>query len=195
MPAQLMDGSRVAEELLTKVAARAAGFERKSGRKPSLAAVLVGSDPASLTYVRMKTTRCQQSGVESQTVRMPDETTTEQLVERIRALSSDPGVDGILLQHPVPAGIEERAAFEAIVPSKDVDGVTMHSFAAMAFGYPGFASCTPGGMVRLLDAYGVEPRGKHVVVVGRSAILGKPFGMLMLARSSGIPWQLTPNGL
>ena len=136
----------------------------------------------------MKTTRCEQSGVESQTVRMPDETTTEQLVERIRALSSDPGLDGILLQHPVPAGIEERAAFEAIVPSKDVDGVTMHSFAAMAFGYPGFASCTPGGMVRLLDAYGVEPRGKHVVVVGRSAILGKPFGMLMLARNATVTY-------
>jgi len=107
-------------------------------------------------------------------------------VKQIRDLSADAAVDGILLQHPMPAHIDERAAFEAISPAKDVDGVTMHSFAAMAFGEPGFYSCTPGGIVRLLDAYDVELAGHHAVVVGRSPILGKPVGMLLLAREATV---------
>ena len=106
----------------------------------------------------------------------------------ISAQSADPEVHGILLQHPVPPQIDERAAFEAIAPGKDVDGVTMHSFAAMAFGYPGFASCTPAGIMRLLDAYGVDPVGKHAVVVGRSPILGKPVGMLLLGRNATVTY-------
>ncbi|MDX6291578.1 MAG: methylenetetrahydrofolate dehydrogenase / methenyltetrahydrofolate cyclohydrolase, partial [Kribbellaceae bacterium] len=95
---------------------------------------------------------------------------------------------GILLQHPVPAQIDERAAFEAIDPSKDVDGVTMHSFAAMAFGEPGFRSCTPAGIMRLLDAYGVRASGVHAVVIGRSPILGKPVGMLLLAADATVTY-------
>lgn len=106
----------------------------------------------------------------------------------ISAQSADPEVHGILLQHPVPPQIDERAAFEAIAPGKDVDGVTMHSFAAMAFGYPGFASCTPAGIMRLLNAYGVDPAGKHAVVVGRSPILGKPVGMLLLGRNATVTY-------
>ena len=106
----------------------------------------------------------------------------------IADLSQDPTVHGILLQHPVPGHIDERAAFEAIVPEKDVDGVTMHSFAAMAFGDPGFASCTPGGILRLLDVYDVDPTGMHAVVIGRSPILGKPVGMLLLARNATVTY-------
>jgi methylenetetrahydrofolate dehydrogenase (NADP+)/methenyltetrahydrofolate cyclohydrolase len=136
----------------------------------------------------MKRNRCAKAGITSRHVPLPAETTTEELVAAITALSEDPEVHGILLQHPVPAHIDERAAFEAIAPGKDVDGVTMHSFAAMGFGEPGFVSCTPGGIMRLLEEYDVDLRGKHAVVVGRSAILGKPAGMLLLAKDATVTY-------
>lgn len=136
----------------------------------------------------MKRNRSAKVGIASRYIELPAEITTSQLVAEIEALSSDPTVDGILLQHPVPSHIDERAAFEAIAPSKDVDGVTMHSFAAMAFGEPGFHSCTPGGIVRLLDAYDVELSGRHAVVIGRSPILGKPAGMLLLSRDATVTY-------
>jgi methylenetetrahydrofolate dehydrogenase (NADP+)/methenyltetrahydrofolate cyclohydrolase len=106
----------------------------------------------------------------------------------IESLSADEGIDGILLQHPVPTAVDERAAFEAIAPHKDVEGVTKASFASMAFGLPGFASCTPAGIMRLLDAYEVDPAGTHAVVIGRSPILGKPIGMLLLARDATVTY-------
>jgi methylenetetrahydrofolate dehydrogenase (NADP+)/methenyltetrahydrofolate cyclohydrolase len=161
-------------------------FESRTGKKPCLAAVLVGDDPASVTYVKMKANRSRKLGLDSRVVLLPAETTTAELVGVIRGLSEDPGVHGILLQHPVPPHVDERAAFEAIAPHKDVDGVTMHSFGAMSFGLPGFVSCTPGGIIRLLDAYEVDLRGKNAVVVGRSPILGKPVGMLLLARDATV---------
>ncbi len=188
MPARLMEGTHVAKEIIARAATRAARFTEKSGRPPCLAAVMVGDDPASVTYVRMKRNRCRQAGIESRLVALPDATTTSELVRAIADLSQDPTVHGILLQHPVPGHIDERAAFEAIVPEKDVDGVTMHSFAAMAFGDPGFASCTPGGILRLLDVYDVDPTGMHAVVIGRSPILGKPVGMLLLARNATVTY-------
>lgn len=181
--ARLMDGTSLAARTLARVADRAAAFQAEIGRPPCLAAVLVGEDPASVTYVKMKQNRSHKAGIASRLVRLPGSTATSRLVDEITTLSMDPTVDGILLQHPVPDGVDERAAFEAIVPTKDVDGVTMHSFAAMAFGLPGFASCTPGGILRLLDAYDVDLSGKHAVVIGRSPILGKPVGMLLLARN------------
>lgn len=186
--AQLMDGAKLAREIVAQSAERAAAFLQRTGKRPCLAAVLVGEDPASVTYVRMKRNRCEQAGIESRQVTLPSETTTAELVAAVDELSQDASVHGILLQHPVPTQIEERAAFEAISPEKDVDGVTMHSFAAMAFGEPGFASCTPGGIIRLLEAYEVDPRGKHAVVVGRSPILGKPVGMLLLARDATVTY-------
>jgi len=188
MSATLMDGTRVSKEILAAAADRAAAFEVRTGSRPCLAAVLVGDDPASATYVRMKQNRCAATGIESRLVAMPGDTTTHQLVDVIEGLSADPSVHGILLQHPVPPQIDERAAFEAIAPAKDVDGVTMHSFAAMAFGEEGFASCTPGGILRLLDAYDVPLRGAHAVVIGRSPILGKPVGMLLLARDATVTY-------
>jgi methylenetetrahydrofolate dehydrogenase (NADP+)/methenyltetrahydrofolate cyclohydrolase len=186
--AQLMDGAKLAREIVAQSTERAAAFLERTGNRPCLAAVLVGEDPASVTYVRMKRNRCEQAGIESRQLTLPSETTTAELVAAIEGLSRDPSVHGILLQHPVPAHIDERAAFEAISPEKDVDGVTMHSFAAMAFGEPGFASCTPGGIMRLLDAYAVNPRGRHAVVLGRSPILGKPVGMLLLARDATVTY-------
>jgi methylenetetrahydrofolate dehydrogenase (NADP+) / methenyltetrahydrofolate cyclohydrolase len=183
-----MEGSQLAREIITRCSERAKKFEEETGRKPCLATVLVGDDPASATYVKMKQNRSRSAGIESRHIALPAETTTDELVSIITALSEDPEVHGILLQHPVPAPIDERAAFEAIDVGKDVDGVTMHSFAAMAFGYPGFASCTPGGIMRLLDAYDVDPRGQHAVVVGRSPILGKPAGMLLLGRHATVTY-------
>ncbi|CAL9415609.1 Bifunctional protein FolD protein [Actinosynnema sp. ALI-1.44] len=188
MTARILDGTAVARTLLERTAARASAFTERTGRAPLLATVLVGDDPASQTYVRMKRSRCAKVGIESRAVELPAATTTGELVARISELSADPLVDGILLQHPVPGHIDERAAFEAIAPGKDVDGVTMHSFAAMAFGEPGFHSCTPGGILRLLDAYGIELEGRHAVVVGRSPILGKPVGMLLLARNATVTY-------
>lgn len=188
MPAQTMDGTSVAAAVLAETARRVEEFVARSGRPPVLATVLVGDDPASHTYVRMKRNRCARVGIESRLVDLPAEATTDELVGQVRDLSADPAVDGILLQHPVPGHLDERAAFEAIAPGKDVDGVTMHSFAAMAFGERGFHSCTPGGILRLLDAYEVPLAGRHAVVVGRSPILGKPVGMLLLARHATVTY-------
>lgn len=183
---RLIDGSTVAEAILDATASRAQAFTRAAGAKPCLAAVLVGDDPGSVTYVRMKRNRSERIGIESRLVELPSDASTGEVVAAVTALSDDPGVHGILLQHPVPPQVDERAAFEAISPAKDVDGVTMHSFAAMAFGLPGFASATPGGILRLLDAHSVPLEGAHAVVIGRSPILGKPVGMLLLARNATV---------
>ena len=184
--AVLMDGASLAQRLLNETARRADRFGARAGRSPCLAAVLVGADPASVTYVTMKQARCRAAGITSRLVDLPADSTTSEVVAAVGALSMDPAVDGILVQHPVPGHIDERAAFEAIDPAKDVDGVTMHSFAAMAFGLPGYRSCTPAGIIRLLDEYGVDPSGKHAVVLGRSPILGKPMGMLLLGRDATV---------
>ncbi|MFH8487190.1 bifunctional 5,10-methylenetetrahydrofolate dehydrogenase/5,10-methenyltetrahydrofolate cyclohydrolase [Streptomyces longisporoflavus] len=186
--ARLMDGTGLARRILETTTATAADIRRRTGSSPCLATVLVGEDPASVTYVRMKRARCEKAGIESRHVALPASVSTAGLVETITALSEDPTVHGILLQHPVGPHIDERAAFEAIAPAKDVDGVTMHSFAAMGFGLPGFVSCTPGGIMRLLDEYDVDLTGKHAVVVGRSAILGKPAGLLLLGRDATVTY-------
>jgi methylenetetrahydrofolate dehydrogenase (NADP+)/methenyltetrahydrofolate cyclohydrolase len=183
-----MDGAGLARRVVEETATRAAELTRRTGVTPCLATVLVGEDPASVTYVRMKQARSAKAGILSRHVGLPATTTTAELVETITALSDDPNVHGILLQHPAGPHIDERAAFEAIAPGKDVDGVTMHSFAAMSFGLPGFVSCTPGGIMRLLEEYDVELAGKHAVVVGRSAILGKPAGMLLLAKDATVTY-------
>ncbi|ANZ34986.1 bifunctional 5,10-methylene-tetrahydrofolate dehydrogenase/5,10-methylene-tetrahydrofolate cyclohydrolase [Lentzea guizhouensis] len=182
----LMSGTELARAIVQRAAEKAADYTRRTGAKPCLATVIVGEDPASVTYVRMKQNRCHKAGIESRHVALPERTTTEELVAQIRELSDDPAVHGILLQHPVPHHIDERAAFEAIAPHKDVDGVTMHSFAGMSFGHNDFLSCTPGGIMRLLDAHDVEIAGKHAVVIGRSPILGKPAAMLLLARDATV---------
>jgi methylenetetrahydrofolate dehydrogenase (NADP+)/methenyltetrahydrofolate cyclohydrolase len=186
MTASLMSGTELASQLVGETATRAEEFARRTGEAPCLATVLVGDDPASATYVRMKQNRSRKAGIASRHVALPASTTTGELVDAISELSADPAVHGILLQHPVPNQIDERAAFEAIAPTKDVDGVTMHSFAAMSFGEPGFQSCTPSGIIRLLDHYQVPISGQHAVVIGRSPILGKPTAMLLLARDATV---------
>ncbi|HEY3559378.1 MAG TPA: tetrahydrofolate dehydrogenase/cyclohydrolase catalytic domain-containing protein [Kribbella sp.] len=188
MTAELMIGTDLAAAMVAEAAERAGALLTQYGVQPCLATVLVGDDPASATYVRMKQNRSKKAGIASRSVVLPDTTTTEELVAEITKLSDDASVHGILLQHPVPAQIDERAAFEAIDPAKDVDGVTMRSFAAMAFGDPGFRSATPGGIMRLLAAYDVPLEGAHAVVIGRSPILGKPAGMLLLASNATVTY-------
>ncbi|SEA57829.1 MULTISPECIES: tetrahydrofolate dehydrogenase/cyclohydrolase catalytic domain-containing protein [unclassified Mycobacterium] len=188
MSASVMDGTAVANQILNETRYRAANFERSHGRKPCLATVLLGDDPASHTYVRMKANRCRSIGLDSKRRHLPETASTAQAVELVTELANDNGVDGILVQHPMPRQIDEREVFEAITPGKDVDGVTYASFATMALGGNGFQSCTPGGMMRLLDAYDVDPAGHHAVVIGRSPILGKPIGMLLLGRNATVTY-------
>ncbi|MGG7104641.1 bifunctional 5,10-methylenetetrahydrofolate dehydrogenase/5,10-methenyltetrahydrofolate cyclohydrolase [Rhodococcus sp. 24CO] len=186
MTAQLLDGVGLAAQTLSRVSEGVSEFTVSAGRRPCLATVLVGDDPSSHVYVRMKVNRSQKVGIESRRIDLPETTSTSELVAVLDALSVDQTVDGILLQHPVPAHVDERAAFEAIDPGKDVDGVTRTSFAQMAFGEPGFRSATPGGIMRLLDAYDVEIAGASAVVIGRSPILGRPAGMLLLAADATV---------
>jgi methylenetetrahydrofolate dehydrogenase (NADP+) / methenyltetrahydrofolate cyclohydrolase len=183
--AVLMTGAELARTITASTAERAAEFRALSGRPPKIAAVLVGEDPASVTYVTMKQRRAATANIGSEVVKLPASSATGQLAGVVADLSADPAIDGILVQHPVPSHVDERAAFDAIDPAKDVDGVTMRSLAAMALGLPGFASATPGGIVRLLLSY-VELAGKHAVVIGRSPILGKPVGLLLLARDATV---------
>ena len=187
MAAELLDGTRVAGEMLDAIRSRVEAHVAGGGDQPTLATVLVGADPASITYTRMKRKRCESVGMRSLKVELPAETTTGELIAEVTRLGDDPGVHGILLQHPSPPHVDERAAFEAIPVAKDVDGVTLGSFAGMWFGIApggpvqaGYESCTPGGIMRLLRAYEVPLSGKKAVVIGRSAILGKPMAGLLL---------------
>ena len=187
MPAALMDGAAVARRSLDDTRTRVSAYRETSGRTPRLATVLVGDDPASHTYVRMKVNRCRQVGIDSLRRDLPAESTTAQVVETVDELVADESVDGILVQHPMPAHIDERAVFDAISRGKDVDGVTANAFLDMANGQEEtFAACTPAGIVALLDAYEVPIAGKHVVVIGRSPILGKPAAMLLLGRDATV---------
>ncbi|MDY7104144.1 MAG: tetrahydrofolate dehydrogenase/cyclohydrolase catalytic domain-containing protein [Actinomycetota bacterium] len=181
----LMDGRSPAADLVAATRRRAEAVTATLGRRPCLATVLIGDDPASATYVRMKQRRCRDAGIDSRHVALGQVTTTAEAVAAVSALSADATVDGILVQHPTPAQVDERAVFEAIDPAKDVDGVTLSSFAAMALDADaGFRSCTP--IVGLLDHHGVELDGAHVVVIGCSPILGKPLALLLLARHATV---------
>ena len=180
MTATVLDGKAYAKQMEAELAERVAKLKQDSGRTPILATILVGDDPASATYVKMKGNACQRVGMDSLKVAMPQATTPEQLLAKIAELNNNPDVHGILLQHPVPSQIDERACFDAIALAKDVDGVTCLGFGNMAMGEPAYGSCTPQGIMYLLEKNGVELAGKHAVVVGRSAILGKPMAMMLL---------------
>lgn len=184
-PTKVLDGKRVAQEIRADLANRVKALELK-GVRPCLATILVGDDPASVTYVRMKGNACERLGIESRSIHLPAETTTEALLETIAKLNDEKDVHGILLQHPVPAQIDERAAFDAIRLDKDVDGVTTLGFGRTAFGIPSFYSCTPEGILSIMDYYELPIEGRHAVVIGRSPILGKPVAMLLLNRNATV---------
>ena len=152
----------------------------KNGVKPTLATILVGNDPASETYVKMKRNTCTRVGMESIAVELPESTTTDELLNTIHELNEDKNVHGILLQHPVPSQIDERLCFDAIDIKKDVDGVTCLGFGNMSMGIDAYGSCTPAGIIRLIEHYELDVKGLNAVVVGRSPILGKPMAMMLL---------------
>tara|TARA_B100000767_G_scaffold231056_1_gene222335 strand:- start:81 stop:923 length:843 start_codon:yes stop_codon:yes gene_type:complete len=179
MTAKILDGKKLAtlsEEFIKKEVSELVS----AGITPTLATILVGHDPASETYVKMKRNTCKRVGMESIAFELPESTTTEELLKTINDLNSDVNVHGILLQHPTPSHIDERKCFDAIDIEKDVDGVTCLGFGNMSMGIDAYGSCTPAGIVRLIEHYELEVEGKHAVVVGRSPILGKPMAMMLL---------------
>jgi len=187
MPALLLDGKALAQKTEEELSSRVEALNARSGgQTPILATILVGGDPASATYVKMKGNACQRIGMDSLKVELPEETTTEQLLAEIDSLNNNPNVHGILLQHPVPAQIDERACFDAIALEKDVDGVTCLGFGRMSMGEEAYGCATPKGIMRLLEAYDIDLEGKHAVVVGRSPILGKPMAMMMLGANATV---------
>lgn len=183
---KLMDGKAVAAKVLERCAAKVEKIKQATGKTPCLATVLVGDDPASETYVKMKGKRCEAVGMKSMRVEMPADTTTEQLLEKMNHLAMDAAVNGILLQHPVPSQIDERAAFEAIPVSKDVDGVTAGGLGEMWLGIERFGSCTPAGIMTLLAEYNVKLEGIEAVVIGRSPILGKPMAAMLCNKNATV---------
>lgn len=187
MAAQILDGKALAASWEQQLSTRVAALKEKSGGKtPILATILVGDDPASATYVKMKGNACRRVGMDSMAVELPSSTTTEQLLAKIDELNNDSNVHGILLQHPVPAQIDERACFDAIALHKDVDGVTCLGFGRMAMGEDAYGCATPKGIMRLFEHYKIDIEGKHAVVVGRSAILGKPMAMMLLEANATV---------
>ncbi|MEX1665743.1 bifunctional methylenetetrahydrofolate dehydrogenase/methenyltetrahydrofolate cyclohydrolase FolD [Zhongshania arctica] len=187
MTALILDGKTLAASWEEQLASRVTALKsRSNGRTPILATILVGDDPASATYVKMKGNACRRVGMDSMAVEMPDSTTTEQLLAKIAELNIDPNVHGILLQHPVPEQVDERACFDAIALHKDVDGVTCLGFGRMAMGEDAYGCATPKGIMRILEHYKIAIEGKHAVVVGRSAILGKPMAMMLLEANATV---------
>ncbi|HEX3662567.1 MAG TPA: bifunctional methylenetetrahydrofolate dehydrogenase/methenyltetrahydrofolate cyclohydrolase FolD [Acidobacteriaceae bacterium] len=182
MAGMVLDGKAYAKEMEAELSVRVHRLlESNGGLPPILATILVGDDPASATYVRMKGNACRRIGMESLSITLPGTTTTEELLGAIDDLNANPRVRGILLQHPVPGQIDERACFDRIALDKDVDGVTAHGFGRMAMDEPAYGSATPAGIMRLLRRYAIPLVGREAVVVGRSPILGRPMAMMLLA--------------
>lgn len=187
MTALLLDGKYVVQLTEANLTERVAALKAKTGnRTPVLATILVGDDPASATYVRMKANACRRIGMESMAIELPASTKTNALLSQIEQLNANPDVHGILLQHPVPSHIDERAAFDMIALEKDVDGVTCLGFGRMSMGESAYGCATPQGIMRLLEHYELSLSGLHAVVVGRSPILGKPMSMMMLEANATV---------
>ena len=185
MPSKILDGKALAQ-LAEEDIKLSVSKLKKNGITPTLATILVGVDPASATYVKMKQNACARLGMDSIAVELGKETSTEELLETIEKLNQDNNVHGILLQHPVPSQINERKCFDAINVEKDVDGVTCIGFGQMTMGEEAFGSCTPAGIMRILEHYKIEISGKNAVVIGRSPILGKPMAMMLLNENATV---------
>lgn len=180
----VLDGKAYSKQLEAELTVRVQRLGLKE--PPILATILVGDDPASATYVRMKGNACRRVGMESLSIHLPGTTTTEELLAKIDELNANPRVLGILLQHPVPKQIDERGCFDRIALAKDVDGVTAHGFGRMAMDEPAYGSATPAGIMRLLRHYQIPIEGREAVVVGRSPILGRPMAMMLLASNATV---------
>lgn len=181
----LIDGKATAAKLRLAIAADAARLT-EAGHTPALAVILVGEDPASAVYVRNKHRACAECGIDSKVITLPAATSEEALLATVEQLNRDPEIDGILVQLPLPPHIRESAVIAAIDPDKDVDAFHPINAGRLLLGAPVFAPCTPAGVMALLDEYGIDPDGKHCVVIGRSNIVGKPQALLLLQRNATV---------
>ena len=185
MSAVIIDGNKTAQDVRSEAALGVADLQAKHGIVPGLAVILVGDDPASAVYVRNKGRACEEVGIRSETIRLPGQITQEDLLGKVRGLNNDPRVHGILVQLPLPPHLDERAIILALDPDKDVDGLHPVNMGRLMQGEPVFVPCTPGGIQQLLLRSGHSPEGKHLVVCGRSDIVGKPIAMLMMQKREG----------
>jgi methylenetetrahydrofolate dehydrogenase (NADP+)/methenyltetrahydrofolate cyclohydrolase len=185
MTAQLIDGNALSTKIRAEVAQRAAALTAQ-GVQPGLAVVLVGDNPASAVYVRNKVKACTDAGMRSILEKYDASMSEAELLARVQALNDDPAVHGILVQLPLPKHIDAHKVIETISPDKDVDGFHVASAGALMVGQPGFKPCTPYGCMKMLEAIGVSPAGKHAVVIGRSNIVGKPMALLLLQANATV---------
>jgi methylenetetrahydrofolate dehydrogenase (NADP+) / methenyltetrahydrofolate cyclohydrolase len=185
MTAQLIDGNALSKKIRGEVAERVARLTA-AGHQPGLAVVLVGDNAASQVYVKHKVADCESTGMRSVLERYDASMTEAELLARVRALNDDPGIHGILVQLPLPSHIDANKVIETISPKKDVDGFHVQSAGALMVGQPGFRPCTPYGCMKMLESIGVNPKGKHAVVIGRSNIVGKPMAMLLLQANATV---------
>lgn len=185
MAAQLIDGKKISQQRIEAVAQAVKARQEKGLHTPCLAVVLVGDDPASAVYVRNKKLACQKSGIESRSYELPSETTQDDLLKLVDELNGDSAVDGILVQLPLPVHIDSQAVLERIVPHKDVDGFHPYNVGRLVVKMPLMRPCTPKGVMTLLEAYGIDPKGKKAVIVGASNIVGRPQALeLLLSRAT-----------
>ena len=191
---KLIDGKELARSLRGEIAAGVAGLKAEKGVTPGLAVILVGDNPASVSYVTAKKRACAEAGMLSREIRLPAETTEEELVARVKELNADPEIHGILVQLPVPKHIRDKAVIDAIAPEKDVDGFTPVNVGKMMIGDECFLPCTPHGIIKLIEFSGMDIRGKHVVVIGRSNIVGKPVAALLARKETNATVTLCHTG-
>lgn len=182
MTAKRLDGKQTALQIRREIAADVDHWVGKGGPRPCLAAVLVGEDPASQVYVRNKKIACEKAGIEGRLHRLPADVAQAELLAVVEKLNADPTVHGILVQLPLPAGLDERQILDAVDPSKDVDAFSPQNVGLLMQGRPRFLPCTPAGIIQLLHRYEIETAAKHCVIVGRSDIVGKPMAMLLAAK-------------
>lgn len=186
MMAQILDGKIVSAQVRREVTEKVASYRARSGKRPGLTVILVGDDPASAIYVASKERACHEVGIASSTVRLPATATTDDVVKAVRMANQDPTVHGILVQMPLPPGVDGQQVLDSLDPKKDVDGLTTHSQGLLAKGERGFYPCTPFGVLRLLDHYDIPIRGKRALVIGRSVLVGRPMGLLLLGRDATV---------
>jgi len=182
---QILDGKTLAEEIRCEIATEVATLKAERGIVPCLAAILVGEDPASQIYVSNKEKACAQVGIESRILRLPGNTVTGSLLQQIAQFNADPSVHGILVQLPLPKSCDEQQVLDAIDPRKDVDAFHPQNVGLLSQGRPRFLPCTPHGVQQLLVRSGIQTSGQHVVIVGRSDIVGKPMALIMVQKSAG----------
>ena len=191
---KLIDGKELARNLRGEIAAGVAALKSEKGVTPGLAVILVGDNPASVSYVTAKEKACTEAGMLSREIRLPAETTEEELVSLVKKLNGDPEIHGILVQLPVPKHIRDKAVIDAIAPEKDVDGFTPINVGKMMIGDECFLPCTPHGIIKLIEFSGMDIRGKHAVVIGRSNIVGKPVAALLARKETNATVTLCHTG-